>query len=192
VKAKVGKGLVKRRGGPMKMGRIVLGVMIMGIIGSGSVYAGEKLKIGFIDVQKVLNNSRAGMEAKEVLTKESEERKDILEKQDKEMKALVEELERKGSALSKEARAKKENELKSMQEDFRKTLSKMELELQRKDFELSQVILKDLEEIIENIGKKGKYSIIFEKNEGAVLYAPDKYDLSDQVIRLYDEEKKSQ
>jgi len=176
----------------MKTGRILLALVLAGLFGSGTASAAEKLKIGFIDIQKVLNTSRAGMEAKEVLTKESEERKDILEEQDREMKALMEELERKGSALSREAREKKEAELKTKQEAFRKTLSKMEMELQRKDFELSQVILKDLGEIIEEIGKKGKYSVILEKNEGAVLYAPDKFDLSEQVIRLYDEEKKSE
>ena len=174
----------------MKLGKVLFAFLIIAGIGVGSASAGDKVKIGYIDIQKVLNSSRAGMEAKQILTEESQERQKILEDQDKELKALKEELERKGSALSTEARAEKEGDLKSKQDEFRNLLAKMELELQRKDLELTQSILKDLEGIISELGKKGRYDLIVEKNEGVVLYAPPDYDLSEQVIKLYDAEKK--
>lgn len=175
----------------MKLGKVMLAAVLMAGFGAAPALAGSKFKVGYIDIQKVLNGSRAGLEAKQILTDESEERKKILEQQDRDLKSLKEELERKGSALSSEARAKKEDEFRAKQSEFRNLLTKMELELQQKDLELTQSILKDLEGIIEGVGKKGDYDLILEKNEGMVLYAPDDFDLSEQVIRLYDEEKKA-
>ncbi|MCX5866338.1 MAG: OmpH family outer membrane protein [Proteobacteria bacterium] len=165
-------------------------LLVLGWVGSGQ--AADKLKLGYIDIQEVLLNSRAGLEAKGTLAKESEERKKILEDKDKELKKLKEELDRKGSALSSEARSRKEAELSRKQDEFRELLSKMEMELQRKDYELTQTILKGLEGIIENLGKRGKYDLILEKNEGTVLYAPKDYDITNQLIKLYDEENRTE
>ncbi len=58
------------------------------------------------------------------------------------IRKLKEELDRKGSALSSESRSRKVAELSKKQDEFRELLSKMEMELQRKDYELTQTILK--------------------------------------------------
>ncbi|MCX5859034.1 MAG: OmpH family outer membrane protein [Proteobacteria bacterium] len=176
----------------MRAKMIWLGAMllVLGWVSSGQ--AGDKPKIAYIDIQEVLLNSRAGLEAKGTLAKESEARKKLLEDKDRDLKKLKEELDRKGAALSSEARSRKEAEFTKKQEDFRELLSKMENELQRKDYELTQTILKELEGIIENLGKRGKYDLILEKNEGTVLYAPKDYDITSQLIKLYDEENRTE
>ena len=163
-------------------------LLVLGWVSSGG--AADKPKIAYIDIQEVLLNSRAGLEAKGTLAKESEEKKKILEEKDRELKKLKEDLDRKGSALSAEVRSRKGAELARKQDEFKELLSKMEMELQRKDYELTQTILKGLEGIIENLGKRGKYDLILEKNEGTVLYAPKDYDITDQLIKLYDAENK--
>ncbi len=176
----------------MRSRMIWLGAMllILGWVNAG--YAGDKSKIAYIDIQEVLMNSKAGLEAKGSLAKESEEKKKLLEEKDRDLKKLKEELDRKGSALSAEVRSRKETELSKKQDEFRELLSKMEGELQRKDYELTQRILKELEGIIEKLGKRGKYDLILEKNEGTVLYAPKDYDITDQLVKLYDEENRTE
>jgi len=176
----------------MRSRMIWLGVMllVLGWVNAGQ--AGDKPKIAYIDIQEVLMNSKAGLEAKGTLAKESEEKKKLLEEKDRDLKKLKEELDRKGSALSAEVRSRKETELSKKQEEFRELLSKMEGELQRKDYELTQRILKELEGIIEKLGKRGKYDLILEKNEGTVLYAPKDYDITDQLVKLYDEENRTE
>ena len=176
----------------MRSRMIWLGAMllILGWVTTG--HAGDKSKIAYIDIQEVLMNSKAGLEAKGSLAKESEEKKKLLEEKDRDLKKLKEELDRKGSALSAEVRSRKETELSKKQDEFRELLSKMEGELQRKDYELTQRILKELEGIIEKLGKRGKYDLILEKNEGTVLYAPKDYDITDQLVKLYDEENRTE
>ena len=46
-----------------------------------------------------------------------------------------------------------------------------------------------LEEIIEKIGSEGNYAMILEKRVGGVLYWAKPYDLTDEVIKAYDQMK---
>jgi len=78
-----------------------------------------------------------------------------------------------------EAIQHKKKELSRLRDDFRE-------ELQKKDFELTQQILKELESVIRIIGSKEGYSLIVEKTESGVIYGSDEVDITQKVITAYD------
>ena len=78
-----------------------------------------------------------------------------------------------------EAIQQKKKELARLRDDFRE-------ELQKKDFELTQQILKELESVIKTIGSKEGYSLIVEKTESGVIYGSDEVDITQKVITAYD------
>ena len=62
-------------------------------------------------------------------------------------------------------------------------------ELQQRDTDLTKRILNELFEILQTLGKEGGYSMILEKNEGAVIYADETIDLTGDLIKAYDASK---
>jgi len=55
--------------------------------------------------------------------------------------------------------------------------------------ELTRKILEDLDPIIKRVAQKRGCTLVLEKSEGGVLYVDEDYDLTDEVIRIYDREK---
>jgi len=87
------------------------------------------------------------------------------------------------------------------QEDRKKTIERKTRELEfllkdsneemRRAQEKEQKrILKELENVIEKIGSEGNYIMILEKRAGGVLYWNKTYDLTDEVVKAYDQMNK--
>jgi len=63
-------------------------------------------------------------------------------------------------------------------------------EMRRAQDKEQKRILKELEKIIEKLGSEGNYSMILEKRAGGVLYWNKTFDLTDKVVKAYDQMKK--
>ncbi len=146
-------------------------------------------KIAYVDLQKALNMSQQGSQAKqeisELVKKYEAEFKDkqqaLLQKKD--------ELQKQAALLSDSAKAEKEREYQQEVKDLQRFQSDVKEELQQRDAEHTQRILSEMNKILQQLGEQGGYSMILEKNEGAVLYAVEAVDLTDELIEAYDEGK---
>jgi len=146
-------------------------------------------KIAYVDLQKALNMSQQGSQAKqeisELVKKYEAEFKDkqqaLLQKKD--------ELQKPAALLSDSAKAEKEREYQQEVKDLQRFPSDVKEELQQRDAEHTQRILSEMNKILQQLGEQGGYSMILEKNEGAVLYAVEAVDLTDELIEAYDEGK---
>lgn len=150
------------------------------------VRAAEPVKVAVVDLQRCLNESRMGKKYKAEFTAEADRRKAELEKEEADLKALREELEKQGLVLSETARAEKEREYKEKLEAFKDKFQESQQALQRKDQELTRRILKDLQEVVRKLGETEGYTLILERQEAGVLFAPKAIDITDEVIRRYD------
>ena len=144
------------------------------------------LKIGFVDIGRILSESKAAKNARAIYQKEFESKKAMLkEKADK-----VLNLEKVLKNTKQDSPAWKEKREKLAQ-DF-KELKRMESdsdeELKKKDAELTQKILVDVQQIMKQFSKSENYSIIFERK--AALITADGLDVTDNIIKLYDAQKK--
>jgi len=155
-----------------------------------SVVAAEEYKIGYVDLQRALNESSAGKQAKEKFTAEVKRAEsDILRKKE-EVEKLGASLEKQSSMLKDEARADKEKQFIQLQKDYERKVKDAKDELQIKDAQLTKGILEDLVTIIKKYGKENKYTIIFEKSETVLLYATESIDLTEKILSLYDSQAK--
>ncbi len=161
---------------------LVTAVLLLG----GIARAAEPVKIGVVDLQRCLNESRMGRKYKAEFTAEADRRKAELEKEEATLKTLREEIEKQGLVLSETARAEKEREYKERLAAFKKRFQESQQALQRKDQELTRRILKDLQGVIRKLGATEGYTLILERQEGGVLFAPETVDITDEVIRRYD------
>jgi len=159
-------------------------VFLFTIFISEGVFAAE-IKIAYVNLQKALNESQPGKDAKEDMGGEVKRRQDEVNLRQEELKKLKEEIDKKGAVWSKEIREQKEKEFQAKSQDFQRFFLQSEDELRRKEQEKVREIIKELQEIVRELAKKKGYTYVFEKTEGGVIYGPDEMDLTDEVIKIY-------
>ena len=172
----------------MKNWTIVIGIVIGFLLAMPAIAAKDApVKIGIIDVQKILRESRAAKNAQAVFMKDMESKRAQLVAKDKEIKSLDEELKNPGIKLSEEVRKEKSEKLAREIKEFRRMDADMAEDLKKKDVELTQKILADIRTIVQSFSKSEKYTLILEK--GAVVAADEAIDITDHIIKLFDARK---
>lgn len=147
-------------------------------------------KIGIVDLQRCIGESKMGKKYKTEFAAKAEQTKADLEKKEADLKGLRETLEKQGRLLSQEGRAEKEKEYREKADAFKEQYKATLQGLQRQDQELTGRILKDLQSVIREVGEAGGFALIVEKQEGGVLFAAKEGDVTDEVIRRYDQKAK--
>lgn len=147
-----------------------------------------ELKIGYVDLQKALNMSSAGKDAKEKIGQKVKTYEGTFQDKQKELKALKDELDKQTMLLSDDARSAKEREYQQKLKDFQRMTKDAEDELKQQDADFTRGILQDLLKVVKEYGKKEGYTVIFEPSESSLLYADESIDLTEKVIQLYDAE----
>ena len=154
-----------------------------------SSLAADALKIGCIDFQKVLNESDAGKKAKTDLEMLVKSKQTNLDEKGKTIEKLKADLEKQASVLSAEAKKSKEEELEKMLREYQRLVQDSQTEVKKKELELTDVIIKDIRQIVEKMGEEGGYTLIIERTGGMVLYSTKDIDLTDVVIKKYNQSK---
>jgi len=158
---------------------------------SGSAYSAEAaFKVAYVDLQKALQTVDAGKTAKSQLEKEVTAKRASLEKQQADLQKEAEQFEKKAAILNDTAKASKQAELQKKFADFQRQAAEMQMDLQKRERELTKPLIDELRAIIEGIGKEKGFQLILEKNEGAVLYAENGNDLTEQVISAFNSKHK--
>jgi outer membrane protein len=174
----------------MKKATVVLAALVITACTLASAGAAD-LKIGYVDLQKALNESTVGKKAKEKFTVEVKNAESEITRKKEELERLGGSLEKQGSMLKDDVKAEKEKEFIKMQKDYERKVKDYKDELQIKDAQLTRGILSDLVEIIKKYGKENNYTIVFERSETVLLYATDGLDITEKIISLYDAQSPS-
>ena len=151
-------------------------------------WGAEGIKIGFIDAQKVLENSKTGKQVKSRMEDYLKPRQKIIDDQKDELRRLEEDLNRQASVLSPDAKKAKEEDFRKKLSDYQKRAMELNDEVQSKKLEVLKDFNKKLEEAAGQIAEKEGYTFVFDKNAdgGSLVYARDTYDLTDKVIEQVD------
>ena len=147
-------------------------------------------KIAYVDLQEALNMSDAGKEAKENFTQSVEKTREVIDNKQKELKQLKESIEKQILLLSDEAKKEKQREYEKNVRDYQRFIKDSQDELKRQEKEMSQQVISELRKIVDMIGKKGNYTLIFERSTSGILYANDALDITQEVINAYNEQRK--
>lgn len=143
-------------------------------------------KIGFVDIGKIMRDSKAAQNARAIYQKDLESKKATLKAKGDRVTSLEKDLKntKQDSPALKEKREKLSQEFK----EFKRLESDLNEQLKKKDAELTQKILVDLQQILKQFSRNEKYSMIFERK--AALVIDEGIDVTDQIIKIYDAQKK--
>jgi outer membrane protein len=145
-------------------------------------------RIAYIDVQRVLARSAAGVAAREQLEREKATMQKEMDGKRVELEKLRDELEKKGALLTADARRDKQEQFERKRRDAARLADDFQKELEKKESTLLQKVLAEVSGIIDRLGKERGYYMIVEKRGAGVIYAATEADLTDEVIRAYDRE----
>ncbi|MGQ0792464.1 MAG: OmpH family outer membrane protein [Deltaproteobacteria bacterium] len=170
----------------MKSGLLVM-TLALGI--SSLAYAQSAQKIAYVDLQRVIRDSQAGKSAKTAFEGEFQQKRNILEQKKQQLDATRQDFIKKAAVMEEKARSQKAEEIDRLDKDLTRKRDDFREELQKRDLELTQRILTELQDVIKQVGASGGYTLIVERTEGGVVFAADSADLTNEVIKAYDGKK---
>ena len=168
------------------MSRIII-LLLVGLGLAAAPAMSTEIKLGYIDLQKALNLSTAGKQAKEKIKAKVESYDADVQQRQEELQKLKQDLEKQAMLLSEEARNAKEREYQQKVKEYQRFTKDIQEELQQVDADLTRQILEDILKVVQDYGKKNGYTMILEKTESSLVYADDSVDLTDEVIQTFDQ-----
>lgn len=144
-------------------------------------------RVAVVDVQKVLTQSTAGKAAYEKLKKMQEERVAKAKQMDDEMKKLESDLNTKRISLAEDKLAEMQKQLADKRINMQRYAQDADREIgEARDRELQALQVK-IEPVIDAIGKEMGLALIFNKFESGLVYASDAVEITDTVIKRFNE-----
>lgn len=144
-----------------------------------NVLAQEEVKLGFVNVAKVLDESPQAAQARERIEKEFAPRDRALLSQQKELRALEDQLVRDGAIMTEDQRVNLEQELRSRRREMRRAQEEFREELNlRRNQELSKLQRRVIE-VIQELAKAEAYDLVM---TDGIVYAGERVDITSKVV----------
>ena len=144
-----------------------------------------ELKIGYIDSNEIMNSfeevKQVQVNLEKIQRRLENEMNDLMTRLD----SLNQDYERQRLLMSETRRQEKENELRKLEENIQKfQMEKFgpEGEIYRKQNVLLKPVLAKIDAAIKNVGSEQSYDFILDAMSGALLYALDSHNLTEDVL----------
>ncbi len=161
---------------------LTLSVLLVSIPATASAQS----KIGYVDLQRALNEVSEGKKAKSKLKKDFEKKQKDLNKKQEELRKMKENIEQNSMMLSDDAKRQKAMEFQQRLVELQQVYVKHQEELAKAEAKATKKIFDKMGKIIEQIAKEKGYDLVLERTESALLYAKDGMDLTNELIKRYD------
>jgi outer membrane protein len=144
-------------------------------------------RVAVVDVQKVLTQSVAGKAAYEKLKRMQDDRVAKAKQMDDEMKKLESDLTTKRISLAEDKLAEMQKQLADKKINMQRFAQDADREIgEARDRELQALQVK-IEPVIDAIGKEMGLALIFNKFESGLVYASEAVEITDTVIKRFNE-----
>tara|TARA_Y100001970_G_scaffold290962_1_gene426436 strand:+ start:1367 stop:1846 length:480 start_codon:yes stop_codon:yes gene_type:complete len=144
-----------------------------------------EIKIGYVDSNEIMSSFEEVRQVQVDLEKEQRKLESEFNKLLSQLDSLQQDYERQRLLMSDTRRLEKENEILNMKknaEEFQLKKFGPEGEIYRKQNELLKPVLKKIDEAIQKVGGEQGYDFILDAMSGALLYALDSHNLTEDVM----------
>lgn len=165
---------------------IVAFIFSFGTVTMGMAQSSSPLKIGFVNMNKIMSESKAAQNAQSVIKKEIESKTAAVKEKENKLAAMEKEL----KALKQDSPAWKEKREKLIKDinEVNRLRGEYSNQIQKKNAELTQKILSDIQPIIKKVASSEKCTMVLDRRIAFMI--EDDLDLTDKVIKAYDAQKK--
>ena len=170
----------------MRLGTLLSIAVAALLVGGAAQAAPGPAKVGWIDLQKTLTDTKVGKAAKNRLEADKEDKQKQVNDLKEKLKKKAEDFEKQRVLLKGEAIAQRERELQEEYAALQQKFLAHQQELAKSEATLTKEIFQKASSIIDSIAKRDGYTMIIEKNEGAVLWADPSLDITAEVNKRLD------
>jgi outer membrane protein len=139
-------------------------------------------KLAMVDMQRVLNETKAGVRARNELETSSKAKQDKVDKKRKKLEADAGKL--KSLAGDKLVAAQETLQRESM--ELQQMMMTLEQELGDQHNKMLEKMYKNAQEIVAKVAKEKTIDLVIVRDAMTVIYAKDGLDITSDVVKLYD------
>jgi outer membrane protein len=147
----------------------------------GISFAAEQ-KVGFINLQRLVNESKMGEAAKKDVEKLRMQRETTVNNKLAEVNKLKELLEKSGKGMSAKERKDVSESFQRFYKEYQRLLADAREEITREDRALVAGILEKADGVLKAVAKKQKYTMIL-KDPNSIGYLDPSVDITDEVVK---------
>jgi outer membrane protein len=152
---------------------------------TGASSSTQVIKIGVIDLLKIIDLSEAGKAAQMEINYKGKRMETDLNDKRTEIEAIEKEIKLESLVMNQNAWEEKQRIKRIKIGDFKALQQKYLEDFKELENRITGRLQNEVIALLEDIGKKGGYAMIVEKRAGGVVYAPLSMDITDSVIRIY-------
>jgi outer membrane protein len=171
----------------MKKSFLFSTIIIVILLGYNVVLAEDFTKVGLVDLQRCLQESKEGEKVFKLLKKKKDDFQRRIDTMQRELLELKKELDKQAMMLSMDAQEDKKRIIERKDRELRYLIKDLNEEMVRAQGKEKKRIFQALEKIIKKMGSEENYDLIMEKQVGGVLYWSKSIDITDQIIKIYDQ-----
>lgn len=159
---------------------LVLGASVITLmLGNNPVAAQESVKIGFVNTERILRDSKPAQAAESKLESEFKKRDEELGKMEDDLHDKARKFEKDAPVLAESERIKRQRELADLDSDLQRKRREFQEDFNRRRNEELSSILEKADEAIKKVAEDQKYDLII---QDAVTVSP-RVDITDQVMK---------
>ena len=162
-------------------------VVLITIFCAGASALAADMKIGFVDLQQVIDASDEGKQAQIDIKKRADELGVEATQMQKDLQAMKSDLEKQFDVLTLEARSQKRDELTKMERDYSRFINDSQTELRQIEQRALKQLLETVGKLVVEYGEQENFTLILEA--GNILYGADQIEVTQEVIELYNSKK---
>ena len=146
--------------------------------------------VGYVDMQRVIEQSKLGQRLQEQLREEFEPRGQALAQEEQEIRQRQQTLERDGPLMSADQVSKEEAEIDTRIKAYQEKATALQQEIMKVQQEKGREIIVPAKDSINAIAKKKKVGMVIEPGMSGLLYVDETLDLTSDVIKHLDDTTK--
>ena len=166
--------------------RLLVGVVFL-VSFQNHAWSQGSSRIAVVDMQKFQEGSKSFQKIREELRQKFESLQQKLEVEKNDLLKIEEEFKKQSMMLSLDAKGDKQKDLEKKRRHYKYLYEEYTQEMKDAELEIRKKVGKELEKVVEKIGQKEGYLIILEKRTIGLIYYGDALDMTEQVIKAYDQ-----
>ncbi len=148
-------------------------------------------KVATVDFQRAINEVAEGKRAKANLEKMHADKKSAIDKLGVKVQTMQTDYEKQALLMSDESRRSAEEQLYMATAQYQQAAAQAEGEFQQAYMQAMEALLTKMRKIVVTLGTERGYTVVLEVTEGGVIYSVPSIDVTDELIKRYNEQNPS-
>jgi outer membrane protein len=160
----------------------VLGAVAALVLGTAPA-AAQGIKIGFVNSQRILNESRGVQQVQQTLQGEMTRLRAPLDSMEQRLNAANTAFQQQQATLTPQAREARQNELQQQFAAYQARGQQLQEQAQQRQQQLIAPIMQQINQVIEALRREGGFTFIVDSSQGGIVTVDPTLDLTDRVLQ---------